>query len=104
MDAWRMRCVRARIGWHRLADDCKEEKTNRKKKENLLNINLECGWRDGGMADALRAGTDRLADDCKEEKKNGKKKKKKENLLNINLECRWRDGGCVACGRGLVGG
>ena len=94
MDAWRMRCVRARIGWHRLADDCKEEKTNGKKKENLLNINLECGWRDGGC----------VADDCKEEKKNGKKKKKKENLLNINLECGWRNGGCVACGRGSVGG
>ena len=36
-----------RAGADRLADDCKEEKKNGKKKENLLNINLECGWQDG---------------------------------------------------------
>ena len=40
-----------RAGADRLVDDCKEEKKNgkeKKEKEDLLNINLECGWRDGG--------------------------------------------------------
>ena len=57
----------------------KKKRKDKKTKENLLNINLECGWWDSGhgCADALRAGADRLADECEESKKQQRKEKKK---------------------------
>ena len=59
--------------WCADAEDCKEEKENgkKKRKKNLLNINLGCGWWDGGhgRTDVLRVDADWLADECKESKK-----------------------------------
>ena len=59
--------------WCADAEDCKEEKKNAKKKrkKNLLNINLGCRWWGGGHghADVLHVDADRLAGECKESKK-----------------------------------
>ena len=86
----------------------KKKRKDKKTKENLLNINLECGWWDSGhgCVDALRVGADRLADECEESKKQQRKGKKKYSLMDTDGRCGRADVlhadmltcGCVACG------
>ena len=81
----------------------KKKRKDKKTKENLLNINLECGWWDSGhgCADALRAGVDWLADECEESKKQ-QRKEKKNSLMDMDGRRGRADvlrvDGCDACG------